>query len=117
MVAAQQPAPVGQADLVLAEGHDVVVGDQPQHPPQRVLVGADGGGQFRQRQRHGGQSLGDLQPGDRAQAMPHQPQVDHLGQGLTVSRWVPSHVRSFRRQDWQRDTAEGEGRPRSLAVR
>jgi hypothetical protein len=92
MVAAQQPAPVGQADLVVLQGHDVVVGDQPQHPPQRVLVSADGGGQFRQ--RAGGQSLGDLQPGDRAQAVPHQPQVDHLGQGLTVSRWVPSHVRS-----------------------
>ena len=40
----------------------------------------------------------DLQPGDRAQAMPQQAEVDHLGQGLTVSRWVPGHVRSF----WRR---------------
>jgi hypothetical protein len=98
MVAAQQPTPVGQADPVTLEGHDVVDGDQSQHPPERVLVGADGGGQLRHRQRPGGQSLGDLQPGDRAQAVPQQPEVDHLDQCLTVSRWFPSHVRSFWRQ-------------------
>jgi hypothetical protein len=47
MVAAQQPAPVGQADPVGLEGHDMVVSDQPQHPSQRVRVGADGRGQLR----------------------------------------------------------------------
>ena len=41
---AQQPTPIGQADPVLLEGHDVVVGHQPQHPPERVLVGTDGDG-------------------------------------------------------------------------
>ena len=94
--AAQQPAAVGQADPVTLQGHDVVVGDQPQHPPERVLVGADGCCQLWYRQRPGGQSLGDLQPGDRAQAMPQQAEVDHLGQGLTVSGWVTGHVRSFK---------------------
>jgi hypothetical protein len=54
MVSAQQPAPVGQADPVPLEGHDVVVGDQPQHPPERVLVGANGGCQLRHGQRPGG---------------------------------------------------------------
>ena len=49
MVSAQQPAPFGQADPVPLEGHDVVVGDQPQHPPERVLVGASGCGQLRYR--------------------------------------------------------------------
>ena len=50
---------------------------------------------LRDRQRPGGQPFGDLQPGDRAQAMPQQAEVDHLDQGLTVSRWVTGHVRSF----------------------
>jgi hypothetical protein len=95
MISAQQPAAAGEADPVPLEGHDVVVGDQSQHPPERVGVGADGRGQLWYRQWPGGQSLGDLQPGDRAQAMPQQPEVDHLDQGLTVSRLVPGHVRSF----------------------
>jgi hypothetical protein len=46
MVPAQQPTPVGQPGPVTLEGHDLVVGDQPQHPPERVMVGADGGGQL-----------------------------------------------------------------------
>jgi hypothetical protein len=95
MVPAQQPTPVGQADPVTLEAHDVVVADQPQHPPQRVGVGGDRGGQLHHRQRPGDQALGDLQPGDRTQAVPQQPEVDHLDQGLPVSRLVPSHVRSF----------------------
>jgi hypothetical protein len=95
MVPAQQPAAVGQADPVTLEGHDVVVGDQSQHPPERVGVGADGRCQLWYRQRPSGQLLGDLQPGDGAQAVPQQSEADHLGQGLTVSRWVPGHVRSF----------------------
>jgi hypothetical protein len=49
MIAAQQPASAGQADPVTLQGHDLVVGDQPQHPPQRVLVGADGYCQLRDR--------------------------------------------------------------------
>jgi hypothetical protein len=107
VVPAQQPAPVGQADPVTVEGHDLVVGDQPQHPRQRVLVGADGRGQLRQRQRPGGQALGDLQPRDGAQAMPQQPEVEHLDQGLPVGRRVPSHVRSFRPRPGARYTAGG----------
>jgi hypothetical protein len=95
MIWAQQPAAAGQADPVTLEGHDVVVGDQPQHPPERVGVGADGSCQLRHGQRPGGQSFGDLQAGDRAQAMPQQAEVDHLDQGLTVSRRVTGHVRSF----------------------
>jgi hypothetical protein len=79
MVAAQQPAPVGQADPVTLDGYDVVVGDQPQHPPERVGVGADGCCELRHRQWPGGESLGDLQPGDRAQAVSQQSEVDHLG--------------------------------------
>jgi hypothetical protein len=86
----------------------VVVGDRPQHPPERVLVGTDGCGQLGQRLRPGGQALGDLQPGDGAQAVPQQPQVDHLDQGLPVGRGVPSHVRSFPSATWQRYTAGGE---------
>jgi hypothetical protein len=94
MIWAQQPPPAGQADPVTLEGHDVVVGDQPQHPAERVLVSADGHCQLWDRQGPGGQPLGDLQPGDRAQAMPQQAQVDHLDQGLTVSRWVLNHIRT-----------------------
>jgi hypothetical protein len=93
MVAAQQPAPVGQADPVPLDGHDVVVGDQPQHPPERVGVSGDHDCQLRHWERPGSQALGDLQAGDGAQAVPQQPQVDHLDQGLPVSRRV-SHVRS-----------------------
>jgi hypothetical protein len=91
MVTAQQPTPVGQADPVPLQGHDLVIGDQPQHPTERVLVGADGCGKLGHRQRPSGQPLGDLQPGDRAQAVPQQAEVDHLDQGLPVCRWVPSH--------------------------
>ena len=117
MVSAQQPAPVGQADPVTLEGHDVVVGDQPQHPPERVLVGADGRCQLRHRQRPGGQSLGDLQPGDRAQAMPQQAEVDHLDQGLTVSRLGHWPCPLLLAATWHRYAGEGVGRRRSLAVR
>jgi hypothetical protein len=95
MVPAQQPAAAGQADLAALDGHDLVVGDQSQHPPQRILVGADGRCQLGHRQRPGGQSFRDLQPGDRAQAVPQQPEVDHLDQGLPVARWVLGHVRSL----------------------
>jgi hypothetical protein len=47
--------------------------------------------------------------------MPQQPEVDHLGQGLTVSRWVNSHVGSF----WRRagsTTPPGWDRRRTLRL-
>jgi hypothetical protein len=106
MIWAQQPTAVGEADPVTVEGHDVVVGHKPQHPVQRVLVSADGGGQLRHRQRLGGQALGDLQAGDRAQAVPQEPQVDHLGQGLPVSRRI-GHVRSLLAATWHLETVGG----------
>ena len=93
MIWAQQPAPVGQADPVTSKvtmWWSATSRSTRQSASWSVPTAAASA--------HPGQSLRDLQPGDRAQAMPQQAEVDHLGQGLTVSRWVPGHVRSF----WRR---------------
>ena len=82
MVPAQQAASVGQRDPVLLNGHDPMISQQPQHASQRVLVGIDGRCQFRDRQWPGCQSLRDLQPRDRADAMADEPNLVHIDQGL-----------------------------------
>ena len=97
MIWAQQPARVGQADPVTSKVTMLVVGDQPQHPPERVLVGADGRCQLWYRQRPGGQSLGTS-----SRVIAHR-QCRSWPRWITSARsdgrrWVPGHVRSF----WRR---------------
>jgi hypothetical protein len=117
MIWAQQPAPVGQADPVTskvtmwwsATSRSTRQSASWSAPTAAASCGI-GSGPAASRSGTSSRVIAHRQCHSLAE-------VDHLGQGLTVSRWVPGHVRSFWRRLGSATPPAGAGRRRSLAVR